>query len=254
MHRWHRMRLLTIGNPKTAKGEAQGYLTAVLHLAPANVAGLGTVCAKATAGCMATCLNTAGRGGIFVKGATTNTIQEARKRRTAHYKLDRTGFENALAAEIEAAERMAKRHGLTLCVRVNGTSDLRALAIGMAERFPHVQFYDYTKLPLAHGRMPLPNYHLTFSRSERNASDVVDALENGMNVAVVFSTRRGKPLPRYAYAGGRRYDVIDGDAHDLRFLDPHGTRGVVVGLRAKGRARKDTSGFVVNAFETQHVA
>jgi hypothetical protein len=35
--------------------------------------------------------------------------------------------------------------------------------------------------------------------------------------------------------------VFNGDDSDLRFLDP---KGVIVGLYAKGRARKDTSGFV----------
>jgi len=40
------------------------------------------------------------------------------------------------------------------------------------------------------------------------------------------------------YAGA---PVVDGDASDLRFLDPD---GVVVGLKAKGDAKKDTSGFV----------
>lgn len=229
--------LLTLGNPKTAKGEARGYLTAVLHLAPANVAGLGTVCAKATPGCMATCLNTAGRGGIMARGATTNAIQEARKKRTVLFKLSRTYFEESLAWDIAAAERKAKRMGLTLVVRVNGTSDLPGLAQRMAHRFPHIQFYDYTKLPRAWERSTA-NYHLTFSRSESNGGDVLDAMNNGMNIAVVFSTRRGQPLP--ATWLGR--PVIDGDAHDLRFLDP---QGVVVGLRAKGRARKDTSGFVV---------
>jgi hypothetical protein len=72
-----------------------------------------------------------------------------------------------------------------------------------------------------------------------------------MNVAVVYSTRKGEALPRYAYAARRRYDVIDGDMTDLRFLDP---RGVVVGLRAKGRARKHVGGFVIDANATQHVA
>jgi hypothetical protein len=38
--------------------------------------------------------------------------------------------------------------------------------------------------------------------------------------------------------------VVDGDADDLRFLDG---RGVVVGLKAKGPAKKDTSGFVRDA-------
>lgn len=237
-----RKSLLTFGNPKTAKGEARGYLTAVLHLSPANEAGMGTVCARSSAGCRAMCLNTAGRGGIFAKGATTNVIQEARKRRTAFYKLDPTGFEAALAADIAAAQRKAARMGVTLCVRVNGTSDLRGLAIRTAERFPTVQFYDYTKLAMPQPEKLPANYHLTFSRSEDNELEVAFALSQRINVAVVFSTPRSKPLPRYAYYAGRRYDVIDGDAHDLRFLDP---KGVIVGLRAKGRARKDTSGFVV---------
>jgi hypothetical protein len=38
--------------------------------------------------------------------------------------------------------------------------------------------------------------------------------------------------------------VVDGDATDLRFLDP---RGVIVGLKAKGKGKQDTSGFVVKS-------
>jgi hypothetical protein len=36
---------------------------------------------------------------------------------------------------------------------------------------------------------------------------------------------------------------IDGDKHDLRFTDK---QGVIVGLRAKGPARQDKSGFVIH--------
>ena len=229
--------LFTLGNPKTAKGEARGYLTAVLHLAPADTAGLGNVCPRATAGCKAVCLNTAGRGGIFARGATTNAIQEARKRRTAQYFADRTAFEAELDADLARLWRTAARKGLALAVRVNGTSDLPGLARRLAQWWPHVQFYDYTKIERPWER-ELPNYHLTFSRAERNGIAVTDAMFKGINVAVVFSTRRGQALPE-TWLGK---PVIDGDKHDLRFLDP---RGVVVGLRAKGRARKDTSGFVV---------
>ncbi len=57
-------------------------------------------------------------------------------------------------------------------------------------------------------------------------------------MAVVFACKREDSLP--AKWAGRK--VIDGDLHDLRFLDG---RGRVVGLRAKGPARKDESGFVV---------
>ena len=37
-------------------------------------------------------------------------------------------------------------------------------------------------------------------------------------------------------------EVISGDDHDLRFLD---SRGKIVGLEAKGKAKQDDSGFVV---------
>jgi len=64
---------------------------------------------------------------------------------------------------------------------------------------------------------------------------------------VVFSTTRGAPLP-IEFLG---VPVIDSDAHDLRYLDPI---GVIVGLRAKGRAARRTrrgtpSAFVVRAQE-----
>ena len=38
-------------------------------------------------------------------------------------------------------------------------------------------------------------------------------------------------------------EVIDGDEHDMRFLDKD---NVVVGLKAKGKARNDYSGFVID--------
>jgi len=104
------------------------------------------------------------------------------------------------------------------------------------EAFKDVQFYDYTKIPVRY-RMSRPaNYHLTFSQSENNADDVAEALAAGVSVAVVFDKAENIPS---AYKGA---PVIIGDETDLRFLDP---AGCVVGLYAKGRARKDSSGFVV---------
>ena len=57
----------------------------------------------------------------------------------------------------------------------------------------------------------------------------------GVNVAVVFI---GESLPTEWL--GR--PVIDGTTHDMRFLDP---QGVIIGLLAKGRARRDGSGFTI---------
>ena len=102
------------------------------------------------------------------------------------------------------------------------------------DRYPAAQFYDYTKRP---GRTTPPNYHLTFSLSEINRVDAAAELARGHNVAVVF---KGATLPDRCMGA----PVIDGDASDLRYLDPS---PVIVGLRAKGRAIGDTSGFAVTS-------
>lgn len=242
--------LLTTGNPKTAKGEGHGYLTAILHLAPSTVSGRNT-CANATAGCAAACLNTAGRGGIGLDADGLNAIQVARIRRTRYAFADRAGFLADLADEIRKHERSAHRHGLKPAVRLNGTSDLRWERFPVGDypnifaMFPDVIFYDYTKHP-AHKRSvaSIPNYSLTFSLAESNDRHAAAALESGINVAAVFSTRKSADLPDFYNIGGRDWSVIDGDATDLRFLDPKGSPAVIVGLRAKGRAKRDMSGFV----------
>ncbi len=223
------MKLLTVENAKTIKGESLGYLTGILYLAPANESGVMNVCPMATAGCMADCLYTAGRG-VFQQ------IKDARIKKTKWLATDRAGFVAQLRKDIVSLARKAERDGLTAAVRVNGTSDLAWLAMQMAGEFPAIQFYDYTKLPKPWQRVS-PNYHLAFSLSESNFSDAMLALEHGVNVAVVFNTKKGQPLPE-TWNG---YTVIDGDHHDLRFLDD---RGVIVGLRAKGKARKSVTGFV----------
>jgi len=245
------MKLLTQGNPKLMKGEKKGYLSFVLHLAPASVSGWN-VCAGATAGCEAACLNTAGRGGIpNAKSVTVagrhgdivvpNAIQAARIRKTAMFFQDRETFMELLAKEIAAAIKYAEKRGLIPVFRLNGTSDLRWESIRPAcfggknimEMFPDVQFYDYTKLA---NRKALPaNYHLTFSLAENNEVQAFAALANGLNVAAVF-----RKVPA-VFMGAA---VVDGDETDLRFLDP---KGVIVGLKAKGKAKRDTTGFVKEA-------
>ena len=226
------MKLFTTGNPKLLKGEKKGYLSFVLHLAPANLSGYNT-CAKATDGCKQACLNTAGRGGIFKKGESTNVIQQARIRKTKMFFENREQFLADLESDIRAGIKQAQKQGLTPAFRLNGTSDISWEKYGIIEKFPEVQFYDYTKI---RGRKVshLPNYHLTFSRADGNEMDARLASSSGMNVAVVFK----KELPD-TYFGKK---VINGDDTDLRFLDE---KNVIVGLKAKGKAKKDTSGFVV---------
>lgn len=228
------MRLLTASNTKTRRGERRGYLSLILHLAPAKLSGYN-VCPGASAGCIASCLNTAGRG----KFART---QDARVRKTRWFFEDRPAFMAQLAKDIRAGIRLAKRRGLRPVVRLNGTSDIRWESIPVEDfpnimaMFPGVTFYDYTKL--ANRRNLPPNYRLTFSRAEHNAHKAPTAWARGHNVAVVFRIGKRQELPLW-HDG---VPVIDGDADDLRFLDPE---GVIVGLRAKGAAVRDRSGFVV---------
>lgn len=233
------MSLLTVGNPKLLKGQKKGYLSSVLHLAPADLSGHNT-CPKATTGCKAACLNTAGRGGIFKKGESTNVIQQARIRKTKAFFADRQSFLNELVLEIAKTITKAEKQGLIPVFRLNGTSDISWEKYdifdgkNIFQMFPNVQFYDYTKI-LGRKVSHIPNYHLTFSKADGNDMDVRLAASNGMNIAAVF-----KELPE-TYIGR---PVINGDETDLRFLD---AKGVIVGLKAKGKAKKDTTGFVVTA-------
>jgi hypothetical protein len=225
--------LLTVENAKTVKGEKLGYLTGILYLAPADEAGRANVCASATEGCKSGCLFKSGRASFDPR------IIDARINKT-HFLFDnRAAFLDSLRYDIRALVRKAKREKMKPAVRVNGTSDLPWLALMMAAEFPKVTFYDYTKLSSPWERTRA-NYHLTFSHSESNAAECLRALEHGINVAVVFDTKRGASLP-VEFLGRQ---VIDGDQHDLRFLD--GYHGTVIGLRAKGPAKRDVSGFVVN--------
>jgi hypothetical protein len=236
-------KLLSTANPKIQKGTKLGYLSFILHLAPSDLSGKNT-CPKATAGCAAACLNTAGRGGMFKKGENTNMIQKARIRKTVAFFFDRDQFMLDLAYDIQKAVAFAKKQGLTPVIRLNGTSDLSwekyevpvFCTKNIFELFPTVQFYDYTKV-LGRKVADIPNYHLTFSKADGNDADVAKAIEQGYNIAAVFDEMPAE------YMG---LPVINADETDLRFLDP---KGCIAGLKAKGRAKKDLSGFVIRLKE-----
>jgi hypothetical protein len=210
-------------------------------LAPANLSGYET-CAKRTVGCTAACLNLAGRGGMFKKGESTNVIQEARKRKTRLFFENRAEFMSLLLKDITLAIKQSKKLGLTPVFRLNGTSDLSWEKYEIVEgrnifqMFPDVQFYDYTKI-LGRKIKMIANYSLTFSAADGNDADVYAAIQQGYNIATVFGVKKTLPMPE-TYLG---LPVFNGDESDLRFLDP---KGVVVGLYAKGKAKKDTTGFV----------
>ena len=219
------MKLLTTANYKTVKGEKLGYLTGILYLAPAKISGY-EVCPRRSAGCTAACLYTAGMGAF-------STEQQAIIKKTKQFFEDRDNFLMQLRKDITALVRKAKKTNMTPAVRLNGTSDIEWTRFGIMEEFPDVQFYDYTKV-LNRLKQPIPkNYHITFSKSEDNEMDCRWALNLGFNVAVVFNK-----LPETYFAR----PVISGDETDVRFED---ARGVIVGLTAKGKAKKDLNNFVI---------
>ena len=230
-------KLLSTANPKIQKGTRLGYLSFILHLAPSDLSGKNT-CPKATRGCIAACLNTAGRGGMFKKGENTNMIQKARIRKTKYFFENRDAFMQDLIQDMVKAMNYAAKKGLIPVFRLNGTSDIsweKYVVNGQGDNifqmFHMVQFYDYTKV-LGRKVKHLPNYHLTFSKADGNDSDVAEALLQGMSVVAVYDA-----IPE---------GVPSADETDLRFLDP---KGIMLGLKAKGRAKKDYSGFVIRLKE-----
>lgn len=231
-----KLKLLGVGNnAKTVKGDGSEYLTAILYLAPADTVDGINVCPMAVlAGCKAGCLYSAGRGAM-------NSVQAARQRKTILWRDFREVFIADLIQDITKFRAYCVKKGITPVVRLNGTSDIHWERHGIMEKFPDVQFYDYTK-DIKRVRKALPdNYHLTLSYSEastRYSDMVLDQMckHQGHNMAVVF--RDKDKIPK-TYMG---FKVVDGDKDDLRFLDP---KGVVVALYAKGKAKQDTSGFVI---------
>ena len=228
--------LIGVGNSaKIIKGDSEEYVTAIMYLKPYKTVFKGKVhnlCAMADkAKCHEGCLNTAGRGQMGV-------VQRGRERKTQLYFSDRIGFMDALINDLTVFSRRQRKKNIQPCVRLDGTSDT-GMGAKVAPQFPEIQFYDYTKvIKRAYQDRP-SNYHITLSYSEADpdyAEQVLTAVrETGTNAAVVFRDKLPKTF--------KGLPVIDGDKDDLRFLDP---QGVIVGLKAKGKAKQDKSGFVID--------
>jgi hypothetical protein len=225
---------------KTVKGETLGFLTGILYLAPATTTKWNTCPMAKIAQCDKACLNTAGRGAF-------SSVQTARVNKTVWFFEERQTFMQQLVVDIKRVIRKAKRKGLVPLIRLNGTSDIRWETVGFSDidgteyvnifaAFPDVTFYDYTKDA---NRKDLPaNYDLTFSYSGVQGFQpfVQIAIAKGMRMAVVF--RKEQDIPN-TFKG---ISVVSGDKSDVRHLDDD---GVIVGLYAKGKAKLDTTGFVV---------
>ena len=236
--------LLSSGSTKIEKSNklSDKYFSRIIYLAPDDLAdGKNTLCPYAKiAKCSEACLNTAGMGKF-------SNVQQSRIRKSLLFLNDRQEFMRQLVQDVNKFLKECDRLGKKPALRLNGTSDIQWETIevdgheNIFAMFPQIQFYDYTKIPTRKVEH-IPNYHLTWSYSEANDkyATLFDKVSN--NIAVVFRDA----LPKMF----KGLKVIDGDKHDMRFLDE---TQVVVGLIEKGEAKKDTSGFVIDLINARTI-
>ena len=231
------------GNPKLDKNlkleKFKKYWVSRLNLIPANISGFNT-CGSESIGCAGACLHGAGNP-VFMSQKILG-----RTNRTLMYFKERAKFLSSIFREIRNHEINCKKYKLKPVIRLNTTSDIMWENHKIFEAFPKVQFYDYTKhfkrMKKYLNNTFAKNYHLTFSLNEVNHRQGMEVLKLGGNVAAVFR----KQVPKF-YEG---FKVVNGDLHDLRFLDG---KNVVVGLKEKltfdpitKKKVEDKTGFVID--------
>ena len=232
------------GDAKTVKGNRGGvYITGIMYLIPWKHGKVNLCPMAKQAGCLDGCLVTAGRG-------IMSNVAAGRQRKTDWFCNDRAGFMAQLVKDCEGLIRYCGKRDVKPALRLNGTSDIRFERIPVERggvkfkhifaAFPEIEFYDYTKIA-NRDISGIDNYSLTFSYSGANAAyqkQVAIAQEKQMNIAVVWRKKENIPTRFLGRA------VVDGDETDMRFLDP---AGVIVALYAKGKAKKDSTGFVLDS-------
>ena len=237
------MMLLSDGttNHKIKKNmKSEKYYTYSLNFAHSDLSGFN-VCPKANklteqeqnknkSNCSSCCVGFNGFASIY------SDVMESRIKKTISYYVDREAFYNQLIHEIKLAVKQSNKKGLKPSFRLNAYSDIRHENNVIQDNknifdlFPNVDFYDYTKLL---NRKTPDNYQLTFSHHNSDFIETTKALENGLNVAIVF-----EKLPKYINVNGIKYNVIDGDKTDLRLDEKIDGQNVVVGLKFKGSKAK----------------
>lgn len=241
-------KLLSKGNTnaKTSKNSLE---TFILYMSPAAQNSKGAdLCPFRSKGCTAACLYTAGRGKF-------NNVQRARMNKSEYFIRDKKTFLAQLALELKAINKRQLKKGTKAAIRLNGTTDVDFVyllknRVGLdALQLEGLVFYDYTKDPHRVKRYAGSNYTLTFSRAEDNEPHALEVLKNSGIVSAVFADR----LPQF-YKG---FEVIDGDQSDDLMIKAAQAvnvlkrtrkgQGIILGLKAKGDAKKDTSGFVITS-------
>ena len=259
--------VLTFGNEKIDKSTAAGVPTAVLYMEPVR---FGACPAAGT--CAKACLHTAG-----------NPLYHAAKFRRRSLRSQAFHFQPAAFKRLLVLElaRFASKNpdAQILGVRLNGTTDhaweneeilidvtlhsylLRKFSVyvpvgkyrSMIQvcRFidSRIVNYDYTKrIDRDFSWCKMLNYRLTMSHGSKHDT-LKCALENGLNYAAPFTTKKKQNLPADFTVNGRRFPVLDGDLHDFRPWDDS-TETHIIGLRykrAKNASPADAAAFCIDS-------
>jgi hypothetical protein len=212
----------TVESAKIQKTDNELVKNVVLFMSPADTIASPsfTLCPWAKEnGCLANCINKQGRLGM-------ENGQFAQMARTVIYLERPEFFKQKLVAELQMLE---VEFGETLLVRPDGTSDL--MWGWLADMFPNIHFYGYTKGITKLQKNKTPNLKLTFSGSNANATvfaRTVTAITLGLKTAIALNTAGTKgewSLPT------DNPNLRDFDKNDNRYDDPDGALGF---LKRKG--------------------
>ena len=258
--------VLTFGNEKIDKSTAAGVPTAVLYMEPVR---FGACPAAGT--CVKACLHTAG-----------NPLYHAAKFRRRSLRSQAFHFQPAAFKRLLVLElaRFASKNpdAEFLGVRLNGTTDhaweneqiliddalhsylLRKFSVYVPVgkyrsiiqvcRFidSRIVNYDYTKrIDRDFSWCKMMNYRLTMSHGSKYDT-LKCALQNGLNYAAPFTTKKKQNLPADFTVNGRRFPVLDGDLHDFRPWDD-ASQTHIIGLRykrAKNASPADAAAFCID--------
>jgi hypothetical protein len=204
-----------------------------LPLAPSGSSGRN-VCQHSTEACRKACVT------WFSGRKVQQAVRKAAIARTMFFFEHQNAFFGLLRAELGIELAKAQMAGEKLYFRPNESSDIPWERF---EAFPWMtSCYDYSAI---HGRVLKSlawdlDYQLTLSIKETTTvSQARSVLDNGGNVACVVDTvynpqqRKYGILPSVVSIGGKDYQTVDGDVHDLRRREIDGC-GKVVLLRLKG--------------------
>ena len=221
-------KLLTWGEENPKLNKAKHWYQVGLNLIPDNLN-----CPYKTIGCSEPCLVHQGRGRM-------SNVFQARQYRNWLMLNKPDWFAKQIKKELINAKKRADKKYKLLLARMNLTSDRMWYKLKPFSDWYSIEgiwFEEYTKIPIRYYKNKPINMHLTFSRSESNMADCFEALNHGVNVAVVMEKEDGE-WPQH-WMG---YPTLDGDISDVRIDDP---KGHWVLLNPKGTMKHDTTGMVV---------